>query len=188
MLPIRNPIFWIWGVFYSVDGQGFGNPGKQGEFTKLASFAKIKDFCEFSLLFKGKHPESSKKSPLWYVEKSRHVVRAILSVRPNCSHRCVSLKEFPLKIVLILKHVTRISTEQTSTRTKWFKHLECRKWGFKRWGFKQIWGYLRKKAFFLRFLDFPGALRTLRKRAKKAEDGRKRLISADFREGRPDTP
>ena len=35
--------------------------------------------------------------------------------------------------------------------------LECRKWGFKRWGFKQIRGYLRKKAFFLRFLDFPGA-------------------------------
>ena len=63
--------------------------------------------------------------------------------------------------------------------------LECRKWGFKRWGFKQIWGYLRKKAFFFRFLDFPGALRTLRKRAEK---GRKRPISADFQEGRPDTP
>ena len=66
--------------------------------------------------------------------------------------------------------------------------LECRKWGFKTWGFKEIRGYLRKKAFFLRFLDFPGALRTLRKRAKKAEKGRKRPISADFREGRPDTP
>ena len=47
--------------------------------------------------------------------------------------------------------------------------LECRKWGFKRWGFKEIRGYLRKKAFFLRFLDFPGALQALRKRAKKAE-------------------
>ena len=66
--------------------------------------------------------------------------------------------------------------------------LECRKWGFKRWGFKEIRGYLRKKAFFLRFLDFPGALRTLRKRVKKAEKGRKRPISADFLEGRPDTP
>ena len=43
--------------------------------------------------------------------------------------------------------------------------------------FKEIRGYLRKKAFFLRFLDFPGALRTLRKRAKKAE---KRAKNADF--------
>ena len=59
--------------------------------------------------------------------------------------------------------------------------LECRKWGFKRWGFKQIRGHLRKNAFFLRFLDFPGALWALRKRAKKAEKGRKRPISADFR-------
>ena len=25
----------------------------------------------------------------------RHVMRAILSVRPKCSHRCVSLKEIP---------------------------------------------------------------------------------------------
>ena len=45
---------------------------------------------------------------------------------------------------------------------------ECRKWGFKRWGFKQIRGYLRKKAFFLRFLNCWGALRALWKRAKKA--------------------
>ena len=66
--------------------------------------------------------------------------------------------------------------------------LGCRKWGFKRWGFKEIRGYLRKKAFFLRFLDFPGALQALRKGAKKAEKGPKRPISADFREGRPDTP
>ena len=61
--------------------------------------------------------------------------------------------------------------------------LGCRKWGFKRWRFKEIRGYLRKKAFFLRFLDFPGALRALRKRAKKAEKGRKRPILADFQEG-----
>ena len=66
--------------------------------------------------------------------------------------------------------------------------LGCRKWGFKRWGLKQIRGYLRKKAFFLRFLDFPGALRALRKRTKKSEKGRKRPISADFQEGRPDAP
>ena len=29
----------------------------------------------------------------------RHVMRAILSVRPKCSHRCVSLKDIPLKPV-----------------------------------------------------------------------------------------
>ena len=45
-----------------------------------------------------------------------------------------------------------------------------------------------KKAFFLRFLDFPSALQALRKRVKKAEKGQQRPISADFREGRPDTP
>ena len=74
---------------------------------------------------------------------------------------------------------------QLPVRNHW---LECRKWGFKRWGFKEIRGYPRKKAFFLRFLDFPGALRTLQKRAKTAEKGRKRPISADFQEGLPDTP
>ena len=51
--------------------------------------------------------------------------------------------------------------------------------GFKRWGFKQIGGYLRKEAFFLRFLDFPGAL-VLFRPSKRAEKGRKRPISADF--------
>ena len=66
--------------------------------------------------------------------------------------------------------------------------LECRKWGFRRWGFKEIRGYLRKEAFFLPFLDSPGAPRTLRKRAKKAEKGQKRPISTDFQEGRPDSP
>ena len=66
--------------------------------------------------------------------------------------------------------------------------LGCHKWGFKRWGFKEIRGYLAKKAFFLRFLDFPGALRALRKRAKEAEKWRFRPISADFQAGRPDTP
>ena len=54
----------------------------------------------------------------------RHVMRAILSVRPKCSHRCVSLKETPLKPVQILKHTTKKSIEQTVMRTKWFKHIE----------------------------------------------------------------
>ena len=50
-------------------------------------------------------------------------MRDILSVRPKCSHRCVSLKETPLKSVQILKHTTKISAEQTAMRTKWFKHI-----------------------------------------------------------------
>ena len=33
----------------------------------------------------------------------RHVMRAMWSVRPKCSHRCVSLNETPLKPVQILK-------------------------------------------------------------------------------------
>ena len=41
---------------------------------------------------------------------------------------------------------------------------------------------MRKKVFFFRFLDFPGA------QGEKAEKGRKRAISADFQEGRPDSP
>ena len=53
----------------------------------------------------------------------RDVMGAILSARPKCSHRCVSRKETPLKRVEILTHATRRSTEQTSMRTKWFKHI-----------------------------------------------------------------
>ena len=53
----------------------------------------------------------------------RHVMRAIWSVRPKCSHRCVSLKETPLKPVQILSHTSKNSTEQTAMRTKWFTHI-----------------------------------------------------------------
>ena len=53
----------------------------------------------------------------------RHVMRAIWSVRPNCSHRRVSPKETPLKPVQSLKHTTENSAEQTVMRTKWFKHI-----------------------------------------------------------------
>ena len=57
----------------------------------------------------------------------RHVMRAILSARPKCSHRYVSRNETPSKCVEILTHATRRSTEQTTMRTKWFKHrdLNC---------------------------------------------------------------
>ena len=62
--------------------------------------------------------------PLLITKCLRHVMRAILSVRSTCSHRCVSLRESAsLKPVLILKHAIRISTVQTSMRTKWFKHI-----------------------------------------------------------------
>ena len=44
-------------------------------------------------------------------------------------------------------------------------------------GFRQIRGYVRKKAFFLSYLDFPSAVRALRKRAKKSG---KRAKKADF--------
>ena len=53
----------------------------------------------------------------------RHVMRAIWSVRPKCSHRCVSLRETPLKPVQSLRHTTKNSAEQTVMRTKWFKHI-----------------------------------------------------------------
>ena len=56
-------------------------------------------------------------------KRLRHVMRAILSVRPKCSHRCVSLKESPLRPVLIFKHATKISSEQMPMRMKWFKHI-----------------------------------------------------------------
>ena len=59
--------------------------------------------------------------------------------------------------------------------------LECRKWGFKRWGFKEIRGNLRKKAF---FLGYPRIFQVLfrpsgkgRKRQKKGRKGRFRLLS-----------
>ena len=50
-------------------------------------------------------------------------MRAIWSVRPKCSHRCVSLTETSLKPVQTLKHTTKSSAEQTAMRTKWFKHI-----------------------------------------------------------------
>ena len=61
--------------------------------------------------------------PLTSFNFLRHVMRAIWSVRPKCSHRCVSLTETPLKPVQSLKHMTENSAEQTVMRTKWFKHI-----------------------------------------------------------------
>ena len=50
-------------------------------------------------------------------------MRAMWSVRPKRSHRCVSLKEGPLEPVQILQHTTKNSTEPKVMRTKWFKHI-----------------------------------------------------------------
>ena len=46
----------------------------------------------------------------------RHVMRAIWSVRPKCSHRCVSLTETSSKPAQTLKHTTQNSAEQTAMR------------------------------------------------------------------------
>ena len=82
-------------------------------FAKLTEFAA--ELSEFSRPKLRKAPDGFK---FW-----GHVMRAILSVRPKCSHGCVSLRETPIKPALILKHATRISTEPTSVRTKWFEHI-----------------------------------------------------------------
>ena len=86
-----------------------------------------------SLCFGPKSGEIYANSQIWTEIKVReapdtfnflkHVMRAIWSVRPKCSHRCVSLKETPLKPVQSLKHSTENSAEQTVMRTKWFKHI-----------------------------------------------------------------
>ena len=74
--------------------------------------------------WRSKFSESFSLDRYWSIEcSSLHVMRAIVSVRPKCSHRCVSLKEAPSKPVQILQHRARISTEQTSMRTKLFKHI-----------------------------------------------------------------
>ena len=42
-------------------------------------------------------------------------MKTMLPVRPKCSRRCVPLRESPRKPVIILKHATRISTEQRNS-------------------------------------------------------------------------
>ena len=50
-------------------------------------------------------------------------MRASLSAWPKCSHGCVSLKRSPMKIAQILTHGTKISTEPTFMRMKWFSSV-----------------------------------------------------------------
>ena len=109
------------------------------------------------------------------------------SVPININTKAKANKYFWGKLTLVSASTVPVLEFLARTSVKSLD-LECRKWGFKRWVFKQIRGYPRQKAFFLRFLDFPGAVRALRKREERAEKDRKRLISADFRDGRPDTP
>ena len=57
----------------------------------------------------------------------RHVMRAIWSVRPKCSHRCVSLKETPLKPVQILKHKKKINraNRYENEMVETYRDLNC---------------------------------------------------------------
>ena len=61
---------------------------------------------------------------VWYVPLKflRHVMRAIWSVRPKCSHRCVSGGISIKTCASPQAHATRIS-KQTSMRAKWLKHI-----------------------------------------------------------------
>ena len=96
------------------------NSRKLGQWPQIPIFPTFGQFFPFFgyffPVFRGR-PKPVKKQP------GKQDRNASVSVQPNCSHRYVSLKEFPLKPVLILKHAARISTEQTSVRTKWFKHI-----------------------------------------------------------------
>ena len=60
-------------------------------------------------------------------------------------------------------------------------YLECRKWGLKRWGLREIRGFLRKKGLFPPFSGFPRCSshppENCEKRQKKGERGRFRPIS-----------
>ena len=91
-----------------------GNPGKEACYTRFQRLIGFKDLVQWGCMFRDA-PDT--------FNFLRHVMRAIWSVRPKCSHRCVSLKETALKPVQILKHTTFYSAEQTAMRTKWFKHI-----------------------------------------------------------------
>ena len=54
----------------------------------------------------------------------RHVMRASWSVRPKCSHRCVSLKGNLFETCANPQaHNQKLTAEQTAMRTKWFKQI-----------------------------------------------------------------
>ena len=64
----------------------------------------------------------------------RHAMRAILSVRPKCSHRCVAWKETPLKPVQILNRANHYENEMvgvyhglycSAAFPTWVCHIEC---------------------------------------------------------------
>ena len=116
--------FWVFSAYFT-------------GFSRVRTVRKSLMFLRFSLVF-SKRPRKRRTGWLLrpvirgaeLVRKApdtfnflRHVMRAILSGRPNCSHRCVSLNETPLKPVEILKSTTNNSAEQTSMRAKCFKHI-----------------------------------------------------------------
>ena len=64
-----------------------------------------------------------------------HVMRTLLSVRPRRSHRCVSLKEFPPKPVLILKPNQKFNQINENEMVKTYRDLN-------RSGTSQMFGIL----------------------------------------------
>ena len=104
----------------------FIHPPPLGGYFQGGGWGCIKSGPVFFFFFGAEIPTRERLHPEKRLIRStflRHVLRGALSVRPKCSHRCASLKESPLKPVLILKDATSISTEQTSMRTKGFKHI-----------------------------------------------------------------
>ena len=95
--------------------------GQAGKGEDTESLIMVEELLKFTRKFLYRTPYVRKVPDTFNF--LRHVMRAIWSVRPKCSHRCVSLKETPLKPVQSLKHTTKNSAEQTVMRTKWFKHI-----------------------------------------------------------------
>ena len=74
---------------------------------------------------------------------------------------------------------------KTSIKSMFLRPFSLRKveWGFKRWGLKQIRGYLRKKGLLPLFSGFSSAVWALLKWAKKAEKGEKGRFRPISRQG-----
>ena len=123
-LPLPLP---SWNVFLNWKGNNFEYDGTHTlQFSEL-DFGVGCDALSYPPHLPGvRDPKitlSSFRKALDTFKLLRHIMRAIVSVWPKFSHRCVSLKESPLKCVQILKHATRKQTEQTSMRARWFKHI-----------------------------------------------------------------
>ena len=129
LIDVNAGGFWLkkgQGIFHPTTGDCGKGTAKTTLYDNLRLFATSCDALRHLLaiavaFFTWKTSQISKVPDTFNF--LRHVMRAIWSVRPKCSHRCVSLEETPLKPVKILKHTTKNSAEQTVMRTKWFKHI-----------------------------------------------------------------